>query len=114
MATADKASRRAKFEGVFAKIRDELIKHFAGQGMPQDAVEWYRNVRAVFYIIMNIFWLIFLFFHGLRYRISNTMYLAVNSIAACPSLIPLRFLKAAIFPMTSTSELVCWAGVLSL
>jgi len=40
---ADKSARRAKFEGVFAKIRDELISHFAGEGMPQDAVEWYRN-----------------------------------------------------------------------
>ena len=45
MAT-DKAARRAKFEAVFEKIRDELIDHFAGEGMPQDAVEWYRNVRA--------------------------------------------------------------------
>ena len=45
MATT-KAARRAKFEVVFAKIRDELIEHFAGEGMPQDAVEWYRNVRA--------------------------------------------------------------------
>ena len=44
MATA-KAARRAKFEDVFSKIRDELIEHFAGEGMPQDAVEWYRNVR---------------------------------------------------------------------
>lgn len=45
MATA-KAARRAKFEAVFSKIRDELIEHFAGEGMPQEAVEWYRNVRA--------------------------------------------------------------------
>ena len=41
-----KAARRAKFEAVFLKIRDELIEHFAGEGMPQEAVEWYRNVRA--------------------------------------------------------------------
>lgn len=46
MATTTKAARRAKFEAVFVKIRDELIEHFAGEGMPQDAVEWYRNVRA--------------------------------------------------------------------
>jgi hypothetical protein len=45
MATV-KAVRRAKFEAVFSKIRDELIEHFAGEGMPQEAVEWYRNVRA--------------------------------------------------------------------
>lgn len=41
-----KAARRAKFEAVFVKIRDELIEHFSGEGMPQEAVEWYRNVRA--------------------------------------------------------------------
>jgi farnesyl diphosphate synthase len=49
MATpATKAARRTKFAGVFSKIRDELIDHFAGEGMPQEAVEWYRNVRACF------------------------------------------------------------------
>lgn len=42
-----KAERRAKFEGVFVKIRDELVEHFAGEGMPEEAVEWYRNVRSV-------------------------------------------------------------------
>ena len=45
MATA-KAPRRAKFEAAFAKIRDELIEHFTGEGMPQEAVEWYRSVRT--------------------------------------------------------------------
>jgi len=39
-----KAARRAKFEAVFDKIRDELIEHFAAQGMPNEAIEWYRNV----------------------------------------------------------------------
>jgi farnesyl diphosphate synthase len=43
------AARRAKFEAVFSKIRDELIEHFSGEGMPQDAVEWYRNVRSSVY-----------------------------------------------------------------
>ncbi|KAF5313865.1 hypothetical protein D9619_013090 [Psilocybe cf. subviscida] len=38
-----KAARRARFEGVFAKIRDELLEHFAGEKMPAEAVEWYRN-----------------------------------------------------------------------
>ncbi|KAF8152593.1 isoprenoid synthase domain-containing protein [Crassisporium funariophilum] len=38
-----KAARRTRFEGVFQKIRDELIEHFAGEGMPEEAVEWYRN-----------------------------------------------------------------------
>ena len=40
-----KAARRAKFEAVFSNIRDELVEHFAGEHMPQEAVEWYRNVR---------------------------------------------------------------------
>ncbi|KAF4610428.1 hypothetical protein D9613_007036 [Agrocybe pediades] len=44
MSSADtKAARRAKFEAVFEKIRDELIEHFAAQGMPEEAIEWYRN-----------------------------------------------------------------------
>ncbi|KAJ3510633.1 hypothetical protein NLJ89_g4563 [Agrocybe chaxingu] len=38
-----KAARRAKFEGVFEKIRDELVEHFAGEGMPAEAVKWYRD-----------------------------------------------------------------------
>lgn len=42
----DKAARRAKFEGVYAVIRDELIEHFAGEGMPEEAVEWYRKVST--------------------------------------------------------------------
>lgn len=40
-----KAARRAKFDGAFEEIRDELIEHFAGEGMPAEAIEWYRNVR---------------------------------------------------------------------
>ena len=61
MATTTKAARRAKFEAVFVKIRDELIEHFAGEGMPQDAVEWYRNVRArsSFYFFINSWSLLF-------------------------------------------------------
>ncbi|KAF8970855.1 isoprenoid synthase domain-containing protein [Flammula alnicola] len=38
-----KAARRAKFEDAFAKIRDELVEHITGEGMPAEAVEWYRN-----------------------------------------------------------------------
>ncbi|KDR80645.1 hypothetical protein GALMADRAFT_61244 [Galerina marginata CBS 339.88] len=38
-----KAARRAKFEGVFEKIRDELVDHFSAQGMPAEAIDWYRN-----------------------------------------------------------------------
>lgn len=38
-----KAERRTKFEGVFVQIRDELVEHFAGEGMPEEAVVWFRN-----------------------------------------------------------------------
>ena len=48
MSTAEaKAARRIKFNGVFIKIRDELVEHLAGEGMPAEAIEWYRNVRSV-------------------------------------------------------------------
>ena len=57
MASA-KAARRAKFETVFSKIRDELIEDFSVDGMPRDAVEWYRNVRVFFFSsIYYNFWL---------------------------------------------------------
>lgn len=42
-----KAERRAKFEAAFEKIRDELIEHFAGEGMPDEAVKWYRDVSSI-------------------------------------------------------------------
>ncbi|PPR04308.1 hypothetical protein CVT24_013381 [Panaeolus cyanescens] len=41
--SSDKALRRQKFEAVFDKIRDELIEHFKGEGMPAEAVEWYKE-----------------------------------------------------------------------
>ncbi|EEB91110.1 hypothetical protein MPER_10587 [Moniliophthora perniciosa FA553] len=45
MSSNDKAARRAKFEGAWNVIREELLTHFKGEGMPQDAVEWYsRNL----------------------------------------------------------------------
>lgn len=88
MSSADaKAARRAKFEGVFEKIRDELIEHFAAQGMPQEAIEWYRNVRAA--LIPFLINQLNLFFFG--FRISTTMSQEENSIAACLLLTPLRF-----------------------
>jgi hypothetical protein len=45
--STDKSLRRKKFEDVFEVIRDELITHFAGEGMPKDAVEWYRRVSVL-------------------------------------------------------------------
>ncbi|KAL0574889.1 Farnesyl pyrophosphate synthetase [Marasmius crinis-equi] len=46
MSFADKAARRAKFEGVWSAIRDELVDNFKSSGnMPRDAVDWYsRNL----------------------------------------------------------------------
>ncbi|KAJ3814925.1 farnesyl-diphosphate synthase [Lentinula lateritia] len=45
MASTDKAARRAKFEGAWNAIRDELLTHFKSCGMPQEAQEWYsRNL----------------------------------------------------------------------
>lgn len=45
MSKADaKAQKRQKFEAVFATLRDELLEHFAAQGMPEDAKQWYRRV----------------------------------------------------------------------
>ncbi|EPT02690.1 hypothetical protein FOMPIDRAFT_1015216 [Fomitopsis schrenkii] len=44
MSKADaKAQKRQKFEAVFATLRDELLEHFAAQGMPEDAKQWYRR-----------------------------------------------------------------------
>ena len=40
-----KAARRAKFEGVWKIIEDELVLNMQNEGMPEDAKEWYRRVR---------------------------------------------------------------------
>lgn len=44
MSTNDKAARRAKFEEAWIVIRDELLVHFKGEGMPKEAAEWYERV----------------------------------------------------------------------
>jgi farnesyl diphosphate synthase len=43
-ASSDKAARRKRFEDVFPIIADELLAYVKGEGMPQDAVEWYEKV----------------------------------------------------------------------
>ncbi|KAH0835750.1 farnesyl-diphosphate synthase [Lanmaoa asiatica] len=44
MTTIDlKQQRRRKFEGVFERLRDELVDHMKGENMPAEAVEWYRR-----------------------------------------------------------------------
>ena len=100
MSTAGKiVARHAKFEGVFTKIKDELIEHFSGEGMPQEAVDWYRNVCTLSIHLLNIHGLITCFSF---IRASSTMFVAVNSFAACQSLRPSRFLKATSFLMMNT------------
>ncbi|WOO82492.1 Farnesyl pyrophosphate synthase [Vanrija pseudolonga] len=39
---SDKAAKRARFEGVFDKIADELIDYLKQNGMPEEAVAWYK------------------------------------------------------------------------
>jgi farnesyl diphosphate synthase len=44
MATKEaKAAARARFEGVFDQIADELIAYVKGEGMPAEAVQWYKD-----------------------------------------------------------------------
>ena len=45
---AQKKAARAKFEGAWAVIRDELLAHMRAENMPPDAQEWYRRVRTRF------------------------------------------------------------------
>lgn len=40
----DKSTRRAKFEGVWNVIHDELLAHLKACGMPAEAQEWYSEV----------------------------------------------------------------------
>jgi len=42
-----KAQKRQKFEHVYTVIREELLAHFDGEGMPKDASEWYRAVSTI-------------------------------------------------------------------
>ncbi|KAI0368232.1 terpenoid synthase [Pilatotrama ljubarskyi] len=38
-----KAHKRQRFEGVFAVLRGELLAYLKQEGMPQDAVDWFRR-----------------------------------------------------------------------
>ncbi|KAG5645165.1 hypothetical protein DXG03_006789 [Asterophora parasitica] len=40
---SEKAARKARFEAVFAIIRDDLVDHCTKEGLPQEAVDWYRK-----------------------------------------------------------------------
>jgi len=48
MSSGSKQTRREQFERVFERIRDELVDHFSKEGMPPEAVDWYRNVSTTF------------------------------------------------------------------
>jgi farnesyl diphosphate synthase len=45
-APTDKAARRKRFEDVFPVIAEELLGYVRGEGMPQDAVEWFERVSG--------------------------------------------------------------------
>ncbi|KAJ3569318.1 hypothetical protein NP233_g5130 [Leucocoprinus birnbaumii] len=40
---ADKAERRARFEGVYRRIADELVEDLRKNNIPEDAMKWYRR-----------------------------------------------------------------------
>ena len=42
-ATDPKLLKRQRFEGVFAKIVDELLEYLKAETMPAEAVEWYKR-----------------------------------------------------------------------
>lgn len=42
----DKAAARARFEGVFDTIADELLAYLKENGMPADAIKWYKDVSC--------------------------------------------------------------------
>ncbi len=45
--SADKAARRARFEGAWKVIKQELLDYITGEGMPKDAIEWYDRVSEL-------------------------------------------------------------------
>ena len=47
MSTTAKAARRAKFNGVYHTIRDELMADCLKQGFPPEALEWYNKVSVI-------------------------------------------------------------------
>lgn len=42
----DKAARTKRFEDVFDLIAEELLGYMRGEGMPGEAVEWYKKVSS--------------------------------------------------------------------
>lgn len=58
--STDKAARRAKFEGAWKVIKQELLDNFNAQGMPQDAAEWYERASrvSVFLFSLALIWFV--------------------------------------------------------
>ena len=40
-----KAQKRQKFDAVYPILRDELLAYMKQEGMPEDAISWYKRVR---------------------------------------------------------------------
>ncbi len=38
--STDNAARRARFEGAWKVIKQELLDYITGEGIPKDAIEW--------------------------------------------------------------------------
>jgi hypothetical protein len=43
---SSKAARRAKFEGIFYVIRDEILANCQRENMPPEAITWFQKVCA--------------------------------------------------------------------
>ncbi len=43
---------RSKFEVAWVAIKQELLDHFNGEGMPKDAAEWYERVSPSLFLFM--------------------------------------------------------------
>ncbi len=45
--STDKAVSRARFEGAWKVIEQELLDYITGESMPKDAIERYERVREL-------------------------------------------------------------------
>ena len=50
---AAKIERRKRFEAIWPPVRDELVAYLEAQGMPGEARDWFKKVRAWQYIEME-------------------------------------------------------------
>jgi farnesyl diphosphate synthase len=47
---ADKASRRVRFEKIYARIADELIVDLRNEKIPEEIISRYRKVRSALFV----------------------------------------------------------------